>query len=118
MTATFRTTAARRLLGMSALFLLGAAAAQAETYEGVHAPVGALSRAEVQKQGYAAARDPMWNVSSSSVVAQPLPNPTDRALVRAEAERAAANTRSGELYPFDDAGAPARSARADRTNAL
>jgi len=120
MTASQRSILVRRLLGASAVFLLGAtAAAQAETYEGVHPAAGALSRAEVQKEGYAAARDPMWNVSSSSRVAPSLPRPADRAQVQAEAVRAAATARNGEAYPFDDAaGTPLRAAGVDRGNAL
>lgn len=99
MTAFTRSNTAHRVLGVSALFLLGAAAAQAETYEGVHPATGAVSRADVQAQAVAAAHDPMSNVPSGSRVAPPLQNSTSRTQVRAEAVRATAEFRSGEIDP-------------------
>jgi hypothetical protein len=118
MTASIRSQVARRLLGVSAIFFLGAATAQAETYEGVHPATGALSRAEVRAQGVAAARDPMWNVPSGSRVAPALSNPTSRALVQAEAVAATAEFRSGEVDPAATGMPTTYSSRSARANQL
>jgi len=80
----------QRLLAAVALSLVAAAGAHAETYEGVQAPVSALSRADVQAEAVKAAHAPNQNVSSSSLVQGPLASPRDRALVQVEAARAAA----------------------------
>ncbi len=119
MTASIRSNAARRILGVSALFLLGAAAAQAETYEGVHPASGALSRADVHATAVAAAHDPMSNVPSGSRVAPALKNPTTRAQVQAEAVRATAEFRSGDIDPASVGGVPsAYSGRSESRNQL
>jgi len=80
----------QRLVAALALSLVAAAGAHAETYEGVQAPVSALSRADVQAEAVRAAHAPNQNVPSGSVVLAPLASPRDRALVQAEAVRAAA----------------------------
>ncbi|MDM0046883.1 helicase SNF2 [Variovorax dokdonensis] len=118
MTGSIRSNSVRRMLGVSALFLLGAAAAQAETYEGVHSISGAVSRADVQAQAVAAAHDPMWNVPSASRVAPAMPNPTSRSIVQAEAVRAAAEFRSGEVDPSAGGTPAAYSNRSASSNQL
>ena len=78
-----------RFLAVSAMALLGAAAVQAEEYQGVQAPASALDRAAVQAEAVAAAHAPGQNVSSSSLVQAPPARPRDRLQVQAEAVRTA-----------------------------
>jgi len=78
-----------RFLAVSAIALLGAAAVQAEEYQGVQAPASALGRSAVQAEAVAAAHAPNQNVSSASLVQAPPAAPRDRQQVRAEAVRAA-----------------------------
>ncbi|MDI3384082.1 DUF4148 domain-containing protein [Xenophilus aerolatus] len=77
-------------LAVSALALLGTTAAQAESYDGVHAPAGALGRSAVQAEAVrtAAARD--QNVVRGSRGAETVAVSQARAGVQAEAVRTAA----------------------------
>ncbi|MBO9515951.1 MAG: alpha/beta hydrolase [Variovorax sp.] len=75
-----------KLLAAAALSILAAAGAQAETYEGVHAPVSAASRADVQAQAVAAARaENPYGDAVSSRVAPALTASADRSTVRSQA---------------------------------
>ncbi|MDM0015745.1 alpha/beta hydrolase [Variovorax sp. J22P168] len=75
-----------KIIAAAALSLLAAAGAQAETYEGVHAPVSALSRAEVNGQAVVAARsENPYADSASSHVAPALTASADRSVIRAQA---------------------------------
>jgi len=79
-----------KLIAAAALSILAAAGAQAETYEGVHAPVSANSRAEVQAQGAIAARaENPYGDAVSSRVAPALTESTDRSTIRSTAVAAA-----------------------------
>ena len=79
-----------KIIAAAALSLLAAAGAQAETYEGVHAPVSANSRADVRAQAVIAARsDNPYAEAVSSRVALVLTASTDRGIVRSEAVAAA-----------------------------
>ena len=78
------------IIAAAALSLLAAAGAQAETYEGVHAPVSANSRADVRAQAVIAARsENPYAEAVSSRVAPVLTASTDRGIVRSEAVAAA-----------------------------
>ena len=75
-----------KIIAAAALSLLAAVGAQAETYEGVHAPVSANSRVEVKSQAVVAAHsENPYAEGVSSRVAPALAASTDRAGVRAEA---------------------------------
>ena len=74
---------------ISAIFLLGAAAAHAESYEGVAAPVGANARADVAAQAVRSAGAADQNIPAGSRVLQTTSS-ADRATLRAQAVRAAA----------------------------
>ncbi|NDZ15980.1 helicase SNF2 [Variovorax sp. WS11] len=79
-----------KIIAAAALSLLAAAGAQAETYEGVHAPVSANARADVRAQAVVAARsDNPYAEAVSSRVAPILTASTDRGIVRNEAVAAA-----------------------------
>jgi len=79
-----------KLIAAAALSILAAAGAQAETYEGVHAPVSTYSRAEVQAQAEIAARsENPYGDAASSRVAPVLSASADRSSVRATAVAAA-----------------------------
>lgn len=79
-----------KIIAAAALSLLAAVGAQAETYEGVHAPVSANSRAEVRDQAVVAAHsENPYAESVSSRVAPSLVASTDRSGVRNEAVAAA-----------------------------
>ncbi|MDR6857389.1 helicase SNF2 [Variovorax guangxiensis] len=79
-----------KIIAAAALSLLAAAGAQAETYEGVHAPVSANSRADVRAQAVVAARsDNPYAEAVSSRVAPVLSASTDRGIVRNGAVAAA-----------------------------
>ena len=78
------------LFAALALASLAAAGAQAETYEGVHAPVSAMSRAGVEAQAVAAANAKDQNVVRGSRGPETVAVSRDRAGVQAEAIRAAA----------------------------
>ncbi|VTU37178.1 hypothetical protein H4CHR_04104 [Variovorax sp. PBS-H4] len=79
-----------KIITAAALSLLAAAGAQAETYEGVHAPVSANSRAEVRSQAIVAARsENPYAEGVSSRVAPALTASVDRATVRNDAVAAA-----------------------------
>ena len=75
-----------KIIAAAALTILAAAGAQAETYEGVHAPVSAKSRADVNTQAVAAARsENPYADAVSSRVAPALTASADRATIRAQA---------------------------------
>ncbi|MDM0077583.1 alpha/beta hydrolase [Variovorax sp. J2P1-59] len=75
-----------KIIAAAALTILAAAGAQAETYEGVHAPVSANSRADVNAQAVVAARsENPYADAVSSRVAPALTASADRATVRAQA---------------------------------
>ncbi|MDM0002448.1 alpha/beta hydrolase [Variovorax sp. J22P240] len=75
-----------KIIAAAALTILAAAGAQAETYEGVHAPVSANSRADVNAQAVAAARsENPYGDAASSRVAPALTASADRATIRAQA---------------------------------
>ncbi|MET0207581.1 MAG: DUF4148 domain-containing protein [Variovorax sp.] len=76
-------------LAVSALALLGTTAVQAETYDGVHAPAGALSRADVHAEALRTASAPNQNVTRGSRGPETVAVSQDRDSVRAEAVRAA-----------------------------
>ncbi|WP_076998820.1 helicase SNF2 [Variovorax sp. KK3] len=79
-----------KIIAAAAVSLLAAFGAQAETYEGVHAPVSANARADVRSQAVVAARsENPYAEGVSSRVAPALVASTDRASVRNEAVAAA-----------------------------
>lgn len=79
-----------KIIAAAALSLLAAVGAQAETYDGVHAPVSANSRSEVRAQAVVAARsENPYAEAVSSRVTPVLTASTDRAGVRNEAVAAA-----------------------------
>lgn len=87
-----------KIIAAAALSILAAAGAQAETYEGVHAPVSANSRAAVNAEAVVAARSE--NVNSdvvSSRVAPALTASADRSVIRSQAV-AAAHAPNQNLY--------------------
>ena len=73
------------LFAAAALALLAASGAQAETYEGVHAPVSALGRSDVEAQAVAAAHAKDQNVTRGSRGPETVAVSRDRAGVEAEA---------------------------------
>jgi len=77
------------LFAAAALAVLAATGAQAETYEGVQAPVAGKSRADVEAQAIAAAHAKDQNVVRGSRGAETVAVSRDRAGVEAEAIRAA-----------------------------
>ena len=83
--------------------------AQAEQYEGVQAPVSALSRADVQQLAVNAAHAANQNVPSSAIPMGSLQNSRDRAAVHAEAVAQAHNgTQNLRSEAFADSQIPAR----------
>jgi hypothetical protein len=74
---------------VSALAALGPIAAQAESYDGVHTHVSALSRADVDAEAMRTAAAPDQNVVRGSRGAEPFKAVADRAAVAQEAMRAA-----------------------------
>ena len=79
-----------KFIAAAALSLLGAVGAQAETYQGVHAPVSSNSRADVRAQAVIAAHsENPYAEGVSSRAAPRLFASTDRSAVRAEAVAAA-----------------------------
>ena len=79
-----------KIIAAAALSLLAAAGAQAETYEGVQAPVSTFSRAEVNAQATEAARaaNPYADGATAGV-APVVASVRDRSAVEAEAVAAA-----------------------------
>lgn len=73
------------LFAAAALALLAATGAQAETYEGVQAPVSALNRSDVEAQAVAAAHAKDQNVTRGSRGPETVAVSRDRAGVEAEA---------------------------------
>jgi hypothetical protein len=77
---------ASKIIAAAALSILAAAGAQAETYEGVQAPVSANSRTDVNAQAVAAARaENPYADGASSRVASALTASADRSAIRGEA---------------------------------
>ena len=76
-----------KIIAAAALSILAAAGAQAETYQGVQAPVSANSRADVNAQAVVAARssDNLNLDAVSSRVAPALTASADRAVIRSQA---------------------------------
>ena len=75
-----------KIIAAAALSILAAAGAQAETYQGVQAPVSANSRAEVNAQAVIAARsENPYADGVSSRVAPALTASADRAVIRSQA---------------------------------
>lgn len=86
-----------KLIAAAALSVLAVAGAQAETYGGVHAPVSANSRADVQSQAVIAARSGNpYSDAASSHVAPALTASVDRSGVRAAAIAAAHSPNQNE----------------------
>lgn len=79
------------LFAAAALAVIAATGAQAETYEGVQAPVSAKNRADVQAQAIATANAKDQNVVRGSRGAETVAVSRDRAGVEAEAVRTASN---------------------------
>ena len=77
-----------QIFAAAALSLL-AVGAQAESYEGVHAPVSAQSRADMNAEAVRAASAPDQNVTRGSRGPETVKVSKDRALVSAEAVRTA-----------------------------
>jgi len=82
--------ASSKLIAAAAVSLLAAFSAQAESYEGVHAPVSANNRVDVSTQAVVAARseNPYAEAAFSRVAPAPIAS-TARAAVRSEAVAAA-----------------------------
>ena len=79
-----------KLIAAAALSILAAAGAHAETYEGVHAPVSANSRAQVGAEAVAAAQNGnLFGEGASAGVTPVLTAAADPSVVRAEAVAAA-----------------------------
>lgn len=75
-----------KIIAAAALSILAAAGAQAETYEGVQAPVSVASRAEVNAQAVVAARsENPYADGVSSRVAPALTASADREVIRSQA---------------------------------
>lgn len=74
----------------SAIAALGSVAAQAESYDGVHTHVSALSRADVDAEALRTAAAPNQNVVRGSRGAETMATSRDRAGVVFEAMRTAA----------------------------
>ena len=72
-------------LAAATLSLLATFGAQAETYEGVHQSVSALSRADVNAEAVRAAAAPNQNVTRGSRGADPFTSVADPAAIRAQA---------------------------------
>ncbi|MEJ8858438.1 DUF4148 domain-containing protein [Variovorax robiniae] len=84
---------ASNLLAAAALALVGLIAAtgvQAETYEGVQAPVSGLNRADVQSEAIRTATAPDQNVTRGSRGPETVQVSVARSVVKAEAVRTAA----------------------------
>lgn len=82
---------ASKLLSGFALAIIAAAGVHAETYEGVHAPVSANSRADVKSQAVVAARseNPYAEGASAGVAQVVAASAADRSTVRSQAVAAA-----------------------------
>ena len=63
-----------KIIAAAALTILAAAGAQAETYEGVHAPVSANSRADVNAQAVATAHEANQNLDRKAFVNSVIPS--------------------------------------------
>ena len=74
-----------QLIAAAALAFVAAAGAHAETYQGVHQSVSALSRADVDAEAVRAASAPNQNVTRGSRGADPFTSVADSAAMRAQA---------------------------------
>lgn len=74
-----------RLLAATALSLLAVTGAQAETYQGVHQPVSAMNRADVEGEAARTASAPNQNVTRGSRGAEAFTPVADPAAMRAQA---------------------------------
>ena len=75
-----------KIIAAAALSMLAAVGAQAETYEGVHQPVSAASRADMNAQAVVAARSANpYGEGYSAGVTPALGASIDRATIRAQA---------------------------------
>lgn len=74
-----------RLLAAAALSLLAVAGAHAESYQGVHQTVSAVSRADVEAEAVRTASAPNQNVTRGSRGADPFKSVADPVAVRAQA---------------------------------
>ncbi len=79
-----------QLVAVASFAMLAAAGAKAETYDGVHAPVSAMSRADVNAEAVRTASAPDQNVVRGSRGPETVAVSKDRASVVAEAVRTAA----------------------------
>jgi hypothetical protein len=79
-----------KIIAATAVALLAAAGAQAETYEGVHALTGERTRAEVQAEARAVVGNPYADGQFAGVTALP-GGAVDRAVVQQQAVAAAHN---------------------------
>lgn len=73
------------LLAAAAFSVLAAAGAQAESYDGVHKSVSAVSRADIEAEAVRAASAPNQNVTRGSRGADPFTSTADAAAMRAQA---------------------------------
>jgi hypothetical protein len=88
-----------KIIAAAALSMLAAVGAQAETYEGVQAPVSANSRAEVRAQAVIAAHGSNpYDDSASARVAPVLTASVDRSIVRGQAVAAASQNLNREAF--------------------
>ena len=83
-------TSATKIFAATAVALLAAVGAQAETYEGVHALTGERTRAEVQAEARAVVGNPFADGQFAGVTAAP-GGAVDRAVVQQQAVAAAHN---------------------------
>jgi hypothetical protein len=74
-----------RIVAAATLSLLAAVCAQAESYDGVHKPVSALSRADVDAEAVRAAAAADQNVTRGSRGADPFTSSADAAAIRRQA---------------------------------
>ncbi|CAN5696908.1 hypothetical protein BH11PSE13_BH11PSE13_43190 [soil metagenome] len=80
-----------KIIAAAALTLFAAVGAQAETYEGVHAPTSIASRAEVQSQAVVAAHSENPYAEGANSGVQAVASTADRSVVRSEAVAVAHN---------------------------
>lgn len=79
-----------QVVAVASFAMLAAAGAKAESYEGVHAPVSAMSRADIAAEAVRTAAAPNQNVVRGSRGPETVAVSKDRASVVAEAMRTAA----------------------------
>ncbi len=121
---------ATKIFTAAALAILAAGGAQAETYQGVHAPVSANSRADIGAQAAIAARSGNpYAEGANAGVARAVVSVADRSAVRSEAvaaarsanpysEGASASVVSIQASPLDRASVRNEARAASRGDAL